>query len=150
MSLKSKAIEAYKKRKVENDEIEKKEAEKFCTIALEALKEQFGNDIDISKVGVVEKYPGMIIVIVYEDIKIRITRSQGYYHFVMVKKCNECGGEYVDDVRKIEDIGQFLMAKHNQQDCEKIQKEKMEAKAPDSGERLIEALKDFVYELQAQ
>lgn len=152
MSLKDNAIEAYKKKKAESNEVEKKEAEKFYVKSLEALKERFGedNDIDISKVEVVEKFPGMATIIVEDDIKIRITFSQGYHHFTMVKNCSKCGEEYMVDIRKIEDIGEFLTKEHEPHDCANILRAKMDVKVPNTGEKLIDVLKDFIYELQAQ
>lgn len=147
MDFKEKALEAYKNSKVEDDEITRKEAENFCNKALEALKEQFV-DIDLSKVVVEEKLPGQASVIV-DNILIRINRGHGYYHFTMVKKCDKCGSEYTHDVRKIADIGEFIMKEHGQYDCEKTIEAKM-VHVPTVEEKFMDALKELIYSFQDQ
>jgi len=150
MSIKEKALDVYKKKKAEDDKETDKDAAEFCKNALEVLKEQFGNDIDMSKVDIIEKYPGSTIIIIEDDIKINITRLQGYHRFNMIKKCEKCGDEYADDVRNLADIGKFLMRDHDQYDCERNIKAKTETNIPSAEMKLVEALRDFFYELQAQ
>lgn len=149
MSIREKALEAYKKKKAEDDKERSKEEEDFCKRALEALKDQFDDDIDMSKVVVIEKNPGSTVVIIDDDIKMIISRSQGHHRFNMIKKCNKCGGEYTEDVRNLADIGKFLMKDHARYDCERNLKVETEVNiSPEM--KLAEALRDFFYELHAQ
>lgn len=150
MSLSEIAIEAYRKKKAEQDKNYKEDADDFCESALEALKEQFGDYIDISKVGIVEEHPGYTTVMIGNEITIIITKFQGYHHFKMIKKCEKCGEDYSEDVRHIEDIGKFLSEEHDKIECDNNLRIKEGMKEPTTEKKLISALRDFIYELQEQ
>lgn len=142
MSLIEDAIQAHAKGQLENKEEEEKEKKKYIEDCIQNIKDRFGDNLKIEVIS--DKDIGVAFLV--DGLKMRLRKYQGYYNISLVQTCPKCGTEYEEHIINLKNIGKALQEGHASYDCNKILKERESVKEPTTEEKLIDALRNFVYE----
>ena len=142
MSLVDDAFQAYEKSILADKESEEKEKKKLIEDGLQNIKDRFGDNLKID----VTSDKDRDVVFLVDGLKMKVRKSQGYYNIYLLQTCPKCKEDYADTVISLKDIGKLLREGHNTFDCDKILKSKEPVKELNTDERLIQALKVFIYE----
>ena len=147
MSLKEKAVDAYK-RKAEQERKENLKDAEFSAVAAEKiLKERIGEGFNIQ---IISKEPNATVFDV-DGIKFVVGIGDS---ICIIRKCEKCETEYSEYVppnfgdreKFFRDIGKIIVEPHNDYDCQRILEERCEKKEQTTEERLLDALKCFIQE----
>ncbi len=145
MSVKTIAVEIYEKEKKLAEEKDAEEEKKFVEEAFNTLTKMI--DVQRADVMMVVKQPGTVRLLA-DDVLFEVKQFRGCFNVSVVVKCSRCGSEAIVGVLSMRDIGRALVEPHFKYDCDmEIEREKNKnEKVLSSGERLLEALRDFMFE----
>lgn len=146
MSLVDDAIKAYTKDQLEIKEDIEKENKKFIEDGINNIREKFGDNL---KVEVISDHGLTGVVFLVEGLKMRLKRYQGYYNIYLVQTCPKCKIEYEEHIISLKDIGKALQEGHASYDCEKILKDREPVKELTTEEKLLDALRTFILEINS-
>lgn len=141
MMLADDAVQAYTQEQLISTKNREEETKKDIEEFIKAIKERFGDKFDIETL-----FEGGDIFFFIDGLKMRVARSQGYHDIYLVQKCSKCGIEYEDQIINLRDIGKSLQEGHSSYECGRVLEEKSQKKEPTTGEKLLDALRQFILE----
>lgn len=142
MGLKEDAIAEYEKDKETTRKNQEEERKRAIDEGIQTIKEKFGENLNIET-----SIENDDISFLVDGLKMKVGRSDGYYSVIyLVQKCQKCGEEFMENIINLRDIGKILKEGHKSYDCERVIELKAVKKELNTDERLLEALRNFIYE----